>query len=656
MKKRTIVTLLVVLVLISQSLTLRVVADSQFQIAQTYWGSTTNPLEVGPGDKSVTLNVVVQNTGLQTYTGLSAILFLTFPFTNLTSGYLAQGFSSGTVSPGQPITLQFQLNVAEGAQVGSYSMAMNLQYGKTFGLGESLSVPVLLLGAVQMGASITPASLSASSINALTLTVSNEGSGTASKVSVVLNFPTGISVGGDNQLYFQTIQPKENKVIILDAYAQPSLASSSVQVGVSITYADAYGTSRTVSRTVGLKVLPITNSPLTLTVKDNQLQPGTLNTVALDITNNQTKSVSFVQALLTPPSGNALVVFGDNTWFFKTIDPYKNAAFSAQLMVPLGAADTNYQLTLTLSYLDPSNVSRTETHVFGVRVLPAPKNVFIVSMKGTVLTAGSFNKPQVTLFNSGKGAAHSVTVAITLPQAAGATTSAASIVFSAGNQWYFDSIQANGSVTFSPEIFAALGAIDTSYQIQLTVSYTDEHEVSRVETKSIGFSVQGLIYLQLQDVVVSPSRAAPGDNVTILGNLLNRGNAPGMYVTVDTKSRSPYLSNGTQYMGEVDTNTITPFSIVSQVDRRAQNGTYPIAITVNYSDNYNVTRRLAYSTSLVVASQTRSQVIPTPSAIILGMTPIGLLFFTGIAIIIIVTAVVFWRNRGTKRQKVRPTA
>lgn len=631
-------------------------AASNFQVVQTYWGSAANPLEVGPGDRAVTLNVVVQNIGTQTYSGLSAILNLVFPFVSITGANSANGYSSGNILPAQTVTLQFQVNVDASASIGLYPLVVSLFYGAQFNSAETETLNVALLGTVQWNLSLSPTSISPGSRNMLTLDVSNKGTGAASKASVTLNFPSGVSITGSNQWVFPSVGSNEDKTITLDAYAQPGLAGSSLQIGAYITYIDAYGTNRNANMAMGLQVSPISNVSLILTVEGSDLLPGTLNTISLSILNNQTRPVSSIQASLVLPSGSSaggppLVISGDNTWSFPSIEPLRSVSLNAQVVVSLSAAGTNYQPTLTLSYIDASNISRSENHAFGVRVLPA-QNVLLTSVQGYIITAGLFNQPRIMISNLGKGPVRSITASLAFGTAAAATSVAASLVLSGGNQWYFDDLQPHSNVTFSPTIFATLGAVDTSYQAQLSISYTDQQGVARVETDSIGFVVKGLINIHTQDVQISPSSVEPGGNITIVGNLLNRGNAPGMYVSVYTTNKSPYFSDQTQYIGEVDTNTLTPFSITEQVDRRAPNGTYPIIITVEYSDNYNVTQNITYSTSFVVASQSRTPVIQTQSeTLILGMTPMGLVFYVAIAAIIIVTTTVLWRNRRTMRQK-----
>ena len=591
MNKRAITTLLIALIVL-QPLVLGVGAPSAiFQVVQTYFGSLGNPLEAGPGDKSVTFNVVVQNTGLETYSGLNAVLYLKFPFTNITGGNTVSSFFSGGIPVSQTATLQFQLNIDEGAQIGPYSTAMSLNYGAGLNLGETLFVPILLPGRAELNVSADPSFLPPGSTNVLMVEISNEGSGSASKVSVTLNFPLGLSVTGDNQWSFQNLKPNEHGTISLDIYAQPSLAGSSLQIGASITYNDAYGTSRSISRVIGLRILPLSNVPLVLSVEGGHLQPGTLNTIRLDIVNNQTRPVSSVQASLTLPGATGgtppLVILGDNSWFFRSIGPLSSVTFNVTLMVSSSAANANYQLTLTLSYLDPFSVARTENHVFGVQVLSASENVLTVSVDDNILTAGSFNEPSITITNSGEATLSSIAVSLSISTFASQTTQ--NIILTTANQWNFDLLPPNDNITFPAKMFATLNAKDTSNQIQLSIKYNDGNGVNHAETISLGFVVKGAINFEIFNGQVIPRATYAGGNITITGDILNMGNTRALYTTVAAESSSVVQSlEGPTYIGEIDTNIQTPFSLSVRIRKTANNGTYPMTVAFNYEDDYGV--------------------------------------------------------------------
>ncbi len=620
MKNRLAKTLVVTLIIVLlQSMVFGAHGASQdFQVVQTYWGSAATPFEAAPGDRGVTLNIVIQNIGSQSYTGLDATLYLSYPFSSVMGENTVHGYYGGTVQVGQTATLQFQLNIDSAAPTGSYSVLLNLNYGPKLSLGTSLLTTVLLLGAVQMKVSASPFSLTPGFTNLLLVTMSNTGSGTASKVSVALSFPAGLSVQGDNQWYFESVMPNENKTISLATYVQPSLAGSSVQVGAVITYTDAYGTTRTTSRTIGLKIQPITNIPVILGIGNTNLVPGASNTLTFSIANNQTKPLSSVQASLALPSTatsgtQALVIVGNNNRFFDSIEPHRNVTFEFKLMVPLGAAGMNYQFTLSLSYMDPYNVSRTETHNFGVRVLPVSRDTTLVSTDSNVLKAGAFNEPRITISNLGKSPIYSVTTTLLLPSAASSTSSSSQVVLATGNQWYFDQIAPNSNVTFSPKLFAALSAIDTSYQVQVSINYVDQNNVSRVETKSVGFSIKGVVNFAFNNVNVVPRTTYPGGNITITGELLNTGTSRALYTTLSIKPNPNFIQplEGGIYIGEVATNVLSSFSMPVRVRPNVANGTYPLTLVFNYQDDYGDKFTSEKTVSIVVGAYVPSTPRPT---------------------------------------------
>jgi hypothetical protein len=270
-----------------------------------------------------------------------------------------------------------------------------------------------------------------------------------------------------------------------------------------------------------------------------------------------------------------------------------------------------------------------------------------------ILVAGSFNEPRVAISNSGKAPIRSITVTLSFPTAAAASTSASTVVLATGNQWYFDLLQPNSNVTFSPKISATLGAIDTSYQAQLSISYTDEHEISRVETNTLGFFIRGIITYEIFDRQVIPRATYPGGNITITGNLFNTGSSRALYTIVTVKP-SPYFvqsSDGPIYIGEVATNTPTPFTLSSRVKATVGNGTYPLTIVFNYQNDYGDKYVFENTLSVTVGGYVPVTSRPSGQSSNTGQNIImqGLPYIAGS--IIAVSAVFLVYRRRKRRQK-----
>ncbi|RLI05731.1 hypothetical protein DRO26_01415, partial [Candidatus Bathyarchaeota archaeon] len=59
-----------------QTTTLVQAQTQKFSITQVYWSSETEKVQAKPGDKNLSLNVVIQNTGTETMSGVTAKLYL----------------------------------------------------------------------------------------------------------------------------------------------------------------------------------------------------------------------------------------------------------------------------------------------------------------------------------------------------------------------------------------------------------------------------------------------------------------------------------------------------------------------------------------------------------------------------------------------------
>jgi len=586
--KKAVMMLFIVFSAILYPLTLKVGASSSdFRVVETFWGSVNNPLEVGPGDRGVPFSVIIQNIGRQAYSGLDALLYLQAPFSNVMGENVAQGYYAGSIPVGQTATLQFQLNIDASASIGSYSMIMSLRYGSGFALGETLTVPILLLGRVELKVSVDPPSLLPGSVNKLMINVSNEGTGYASGVSVTLNFPPGLSTigGGDNHWYLQSIAPNEIKTIIVDAFAQSSLAGSLSQIGASITYTDAYGTSRAVSRTIGIRVLPIVNVPFTVAVKGSDLLPGTVNTLTLSILNNDTNPVSFVQATLTIPSGLGGILGEDNSWFFPSIDPSESVTFSAKLMVSSSAAGLNYQLTLTLSYLDPFGITRTESHVFGVQVLEIVHIPIAVAVKESSLLPSTVNILTFSMLNNQTKSVSSVEALLTLPTASAGGTPPL-IILGQGNRWFFPSIDPFGSITFNVPLMVSSGAAGLNYQLTLTLSYLDPFGITRTESHVFGVQVlpaseSVLLVSVAQNVLTSETT----NELKIIISNVGKQTVSSLSVALSTPSTIVVSAGDNQWNFEsVNPHENVTFTAMLFAPKTAAGNSYQVQLSLSYKD------------------------------------------------------------------------
>jgi len=136
-------------------------------------------------------------------------------------------------------------------------------------------------------------------------------------------------------------------------------------------------------------------------------------------------------------------------------------------------------------------------------------------------------------------------------------------------------------------IYAPKSAIGNTFTGTLTISYDDEYGNSYTENHNIGFVVRGQVSIVAYDWTIMPNPVSPGKKVSISATLLNKGTATAMFVNVSIQSNEILIlsQESSNYVGEVEENSPTPFTVSAYVKPDVQNGTYPITIIVTYTDD-----------------------------------------------------------------------
>lgn len=452
-------------------------AQPEIDVVDVTWGSLTNRISVGPGDKAVPLSITVQNLGSEVISGIDMKLKLTPQFSNLTGGEIASSYVSSSLQPGQSASAQFMLNVADDATIGEYDMSLIIEY----------------------------------------LTV--------------------------------------KQITAQGSYSTQDSSSSSYSSSSSSTKSGS--TSQSQSQTSGSSSTQTTNS------------------------------------------------------------------------------------TSTTSYAVQKKQTDTEVVVW----LPG-KTVFDVESKVSVITAGQVNSMPIMVRNVGTGAASSLSISLSL-QALSATTGSAPIVIEGSDTtWYVQNLDAGSKVTLDPQVFASTDAMDKAYLVQVSLNYRDAVGTVHDEVHTLGFSVQGSIFIVVQSAFISPIPVGAGGNITVSGNILNEGNVAAMYTNATAIVVPPFetLDGSSIYLGELDPNTPLPFSITMGIMSDTANGTYPLSVLFYYKDSFGNTHSAEMTFDVTVSGV---YVPPKPQVrqVFFLFTPLGLSMTIIIVVAIIIVAYLFIRRR-----------
>ncbi len=740
--------------------------NTTFVVVGSIWGTTTSPVEVGPGSQNALLTLSIEYTGGVQATAIQAVLRLPNGITDF-YGNSAPVTGATGVNPNTIFQLTYYLNIANNAALGTYAIPIQFSWTTTAGgtfvsSAETDSFAVNVLGTPTLIYQTSQASLNTGQVNNVKFTLSNTGTGAATQVSIsvsgslvsVLNVqqtiatlvpgasvslnvslfvPTSVA-GSSIPLTFSTsytdgygfaktitqtlglyaisvpvptlefqaspaslVPGKANTVTItmsnlgpgsvtrifttastpaqfsilnqfpivaslsansstnvaLSVFAPISTAGSSLTLTFSATYIDSNGNSRTATQTIGLSVVSlatiVSNTALSVITANNALTAGERSPVSFVVKNTGNLPVfSPTLALLV---SKPLVASGNSTRSFPglVLKPGQGVTYYATIVSGLDTSGGFYSGSLTLIYLDQSDTARNQTVPVGF-VLVQPITQISVKALSTDISVGQTSTVSLLISNTGTASIYSPTFSLTVPQplavTSNSTYSRSGLTINPGENLKFNTNVTNGPKT--PE-----GA----YVGTLTVSYSDKFGNSHSSSFPVGIVAFGTIQLVIQD----EQTVQNANGLDISGTLLNEGTASAFYAQVIANlTGSSNLGSATVYVGEVDVNTPLPFSITvthlpidSKISAR-------VNLYTTYQNDFGQVLRhnLAMSSvDLLSSSQIEQQASSHPSRGTSGQTGLfnttTLVVIIGIAVLLVLSSV-YVRRRGNRAKRETP--
>ncbi len=201
---------------------------------------------------------------------------------------------------------------------------------------------------------------------------------------------------------------------------------------------------------------------------------------------------------------------------------------------------------------------------------------FQVTIAGQPLTAGLNNTVKIEVTNL-YDTVYDVDLSITVP---------AQLTLLGDNHWRLPSIGPGEKFNLTYVIFPPSSTIGSNYVGALVASYRQLGNVAyTTESHPISYAVRGWIELVIFSVTIFPLRVPPGGNLSISGNIVNRGNVAAMNTNVSVLSPIATATSGSFVLiGQADPNIPRPFSFTMFVSRTAREGNFPIVITVRYTN------------------------------------------------------------------------
>jgi hypothetical protein len=379
--------------------------------------------EVGPGDGTSTLAIVLVNSGRSDITGVTGYLDLPVGFkpiagkNNGTSQSVASLYS--VVKAGSTFVLYFDIDVLNQAKLGGHSTSLNLKYSKILQMGQlmtTIAVPFRLPGRVVLDTVSENKELIPGSPNLLKVNIQNKGSANATATVVTVTGVTGNNINGgssgnsgitstSNTVAGNTNSNATTAVQQQQQQTQPPLsiptinlasqtytvgkipANGSVQItptvypissagetaqnlNLQISYGDAYGNQKTTNAQVGLVIAP--NPPqsvLNLTTNKGNaliLTAGKIQDMGFTLENNDKKSITNVVASLNSES-DSMKILGDSRWTVQSMLPQSKLDLSTKVFASSNIIGQPTLFTLTVQYVSAGQ-SKTDSLNLGAYI------------------------------------------------------------------------------------------------------------------------------------------------------------------------------------------------------------------------------------------------------------------------------------------------
>ncbi|MFQ5969311.1 MAG: COG1361 S-layer family protein [Nitrososphaerales archaeon] len=293
---------------------------------------------------------------------------------------------------------------------------------------------------------------------------------------------------------------------------------------------------------------------------------------------------------------NQLVNIGKKVFNVGVIEPHSKVVIDPILYVNPALGDTRQVLVVDIRYFDAYGQVRTvglpvNFLVAGTATESIDFNVTTDKHVIHTITNTSFT---VTLHNTGVETARSVEVTVNTPltatvaleqQVPEASQSPISII---GGDGYMriSEIKPDQSADVEVTLFASEEAVNTAFQLPVTISYLDTSGGMKHIQRQVSVYVQGTIGLRVYDL----GTTYIGNEPNLSGYILNEGTNLALFTTVELLDGQDSIkpAAGSQYLGDLTANSPLPFNIPIRFKPGISAGNYPVTLMISFKDDLRV--------------------------------------------------------------------
>src|SRR5215218_10750313 len=382
--------------------------DNMISMSNT---STNNAVkkEVGPGEGTATLAVVLVNKARSDITAVKGYLSLPAGFKAIgvippdmggknisdLSEYTVDSYDS-IIKSGETFTLYFEMSVLKNANVGPYIASLDLVYSKVLETGQitvkNIAIPFRVTGKVVLDVVPEKYHLIPGSSNRVNITIKNKGTANASGVIVSVNEAAGTSNSllssnssstanggegtesipliniGNNTFDIGTIPANRTAEINPLVYPSNSASETVQNIDLQISYGDAYGNRKSSDQSVGLVISPkppqsILNIDAGVSSNNQNssivLIAGKIQELEFTIANEGKIPVTDLVITLTSQA-DTVKILGNSKWTLENLIPQSKLNLSTNVFTSEDAIGKPIEFPVKIQYVSDEQ-STTET-------------------------------------------------------------------------------------------------------------------------------------------------------------------------------------------------------------------------------------------------------------------------------------------------------
>jgi len=380
---------------------------------------------------------------------------------------------------------------------------------------------------------------------------------------------------------------------------------------------------------------------LLFTTSNTVLYPGQITNLTLTLRNLGTGPASSIDTTVNSPQSVSVLNQYPRVRLLNSSGSFQEVL---RIFAPSSAAGSPVSITLSSTYRDSylNTRSYTQTLGFYVATLQAGVSPITLSVEPKTLVAGKVNNLTITITNSGTSALSRLSVSFTFTS--GQLTWLSPDLFQA------QSFPAGQTVAISAKAYdPPLSTASTNLQVSL--KYYDTNNTLNQETRSVGLLSEGTVELTLVDLSTIPQNPSARQVFSITASLTNTGTITASAVTATPLTPQGFTLFGARsiFVGDMQVNTPTTFTISLFVGNATASGGYTIPIQLTYLDNLRNKLTSTITVSVTLGASTATQTRVAEASPLTRGSLLLVVIAAVIAALVTLTAGYFLGKRSTRR-------